>query len=242
MKAYEQWYSNRLEQDISLVRWGHYGRPVLVFPTAGGDSEEIERHHLVDHCQHLIDSGRIKLYSCDSIAGKAMVSKLGTPAYRMRLLNHYQDVIGSEVVPAIVNDCGGEAQSVIVSGSSIGAFNSIAILCRFPELFGAAIAMSGSYHLQRFYDNQFTEDLYFSSPLHFLPGLEGPHLDLLRERFVIVATGSGAWESPDESWEMGDALGAKGIPNRVDIWGEEWIHDWPTWWKMLPTYLEELCP
>ena len=47
MKATERWYSRRLQQDIGLGRWGHYGTPVLVFPTAGGDAEEIERNHLV---------------------------------------------------------------------------------------------------------------------------------------------------------------------------------------------------
>ena len=43
VKATERRYSPRLQQHIGLGRWGHYGTPVLVFPTAGGDAEEIER-------------------------------------------------------------------------------------------------------------------------------------------------------------------------------------------------------
>ena len=39
---------------------------------------------------------------------------------------------------------------------------------------------------------------------------------------------------------MASALGAKGIPNRVDNWGPDWEHDWPTWHRMLPQYLDEL--
>jgi esterase/lipase superfamily enzyme len=39
---------------------------------------------------------------------------------------------------------------------------------------------------------------------------------------------------------MADALGAKGIPNRVEPWGPEWDHDWPTWRHMLPLYLDRL--
>jgi esterase/lipase superfamily enzyme len=31
------------------------------------------------------------------------------------------------------------------------------------------------------------------------------------------------------------------VPNRVDVWGEEWPHDWETWRRMLPQYLDELC-
>ena len=42
-----------------------------------------------------------------------------------------------------------------------------------------------------------------------------------------------------ESWRLAEVLGSKGIPNRVDPWGPDWHHDWPTWRKMLPQYLEE---
>ena len=41
------WHSERLDREINLVRWGEVGTPLLVFPTAGGDAEEIERFHLV---------------------------------------------------------------------------------------------------------------------------------------------------------------------------------------------------
>ena len=62
-KAVERWHSDRMHQDITLARWGHFGVPVLVFPTAGGDAEEVERHHLVGHLGGLVDDGRIKVYS-----------------------------------------------------------------------------------------------------------------------------------------------------------------------------------
>ena len=35
---------------------------------------------------------------------------------------------------------------------------------------------------------------------------------------------------------------SKGIPNRVDDWGPDYDHDWPTWWEMLPLYLDDLLP
>ena len=52
------------------MRWGTFGRPVLVFPSAGGDAEEIERFGLVDACGPLLAEGRVKLYSVDSVAGQ----------------------------------------------------------------------------------------------------------------------------------------------------------------------------
>lgn len=241
MKATERWYSQRLEQPIGLARWGHYGTPVLVFPTAGGDAEEIERNHLVAACGELIEAGRVKLYSCDSVAGRAMVSAVGPPAYRMWLLNQFHACIRNEVVPAIHADLGGNQPLIVTAGASIGAFNALATLCRYPDVIGAAVAMSGTYGVDRFYDGQFSEDLYFSSPVHFLPGLEGEQLDTLRQRFAILASGQGAWEDVGESWHAGEVLGTKGVPNRVDAWGHEWPHEWPTWRRMLPQYLDELC-
>lgn len=241
MKAVERWLSPRMEQEITLARWGRSGAPsgtpVLVLPTAGGDAEEVERHHLITKLGHLIESGTITVYSCDSVAGKAMTHSTGTVEYRNWLLNQFHRAVAHEVVPAMHAD--GGTKLAIVAGASIGAFNSVALICRFPHLFGAAIGMSGTYDVERFVGGV-TDDLYFATPRRFLPGLEGPALDLLRQRFVMLASGTGAWENIEESWDMAKALGAKGIPNRVDDWGPDYEHEWPTWWAMLPQYLREL--
>ena len=240
MKTVERWFSGRIEQEITVIRWGTFGRPVLVFPSAGGDAEEIERFHLVDACGPLLAEGLVKLYSVDSVAGRAMIAKAGSAEHRMWLLNQFHECVRWEVVPAIHADLGGQAMDVIATGASIGAFNAVAVLCRYPDVFGAAIGMSGSYRIERFYDGAWSHDLYYSAPLQFLPGLEGPQLDRLRGRFAVLASGEGAWENVGESWQMAAALGAKAVPNRVDNWGPQWEHDWQTWRQMLPQYLREL--
>jgi esterase/lipase superfamily enzyme len=230
-----------MQQEFTVARWGHFGVPVLVFPTAGGDAEEIERNHLVDACAGLLEAGRVKIYSCDSVAGRALATFSGSPEYRMWLLNQFHHAVRHELVPAIRADMGGSAQRIVTAGASIGAFNAVALLCRFPDTFEAAIGMSGTYRIRRFLEDRWSEDLFFASPLDFLPGLDGDDLQLLQQRRVILASGEGAHEDIGESWALADVLGSKGVPNRVDSWGPETIHDWPTWWRMLPQYLEELC-
>jgi esterase/lipase superfamily enzyme len=241
VKVSEQWHSDRTQRTMTLVRWGHYGVPVLLFPTAGGDAEEAERHHLVARLGPMIETGRIKLYACDSTAGRAMAVHEGSTGHRMWLFNQYHQAIAEEVVPAIHADSSG-AQPVVVAGASIGAFNALAVLCRWPELFNAAVCMSGTYGVEKFIGGPITQDWYFSSPLHFLPGLDGPALDTLRRRFVVLASGSGRWEDVGEGWTVAHVLGQKGIPNRVDDWGPGYDHEWPTWWEMLPLYLDDLVP
>jgi esterase/lipase superfamily enzyme len=242
LKVRERWYSSRMEQQVTVVRWGLFGRPVLVFPSAGGDAEEIERHGLVDACGPLLAEGRVKLYSVDSVAGRAMAAREGSVEHRMWLLNQFQECVRWEVLPAVRADLGGSSPDVVTAGASIGAFNAVAMLCRYPDVFGAAIGMSGTYRVERFYDEAWSQDLYFSAPLQFLPGLEGAQLDVLRTRFAVLASGQGEWEDIGESWRMAEALGTKGIPNRVDNWGPQWAHQWPTWRHMLPQYLRELIP
>jgi esterase/lipase superfamily enzyme len=242
-RTVSRWRSDRLEQDITLVRWGHWGQPVMLFPTAGGDAEEVERMHLIGALSPLIEAGRIKVYSCDSVAGKALAGKTGSVAHRCWLLSQFHEYIAHEVIPAIRTDCGDPGIEVIAAGASIGAFNAVAVTCRYPHLFRMAIGMSGTYDLERLLGFQGDGNFYLSSPLAFLPNLnEGPLLDALRRRFILLPYGQGRWESPDEAWRLAGVLGSKGIPNRVDAWGAEYDHDWVTWREMLPHYLNDLLP
>lgn len=242
MKLTDSWHSERLGCDVSVARWGVVGTPFLIFPTAGGDAEEIERFLVIDTLAPYLEAGRIKVYSCDSIAGRAMLAGEGTPADRMRLMDRFLDFIGHEVVPAIRTDCRSDDIGIMVGGSSIGAFNALATICRFPDSFTHALCMSGTYDLERFLKAPVTNDFWVSSPMHFLPQLEGARLEALRKRFVLLASGEGKAEDIEESWRAAAVLGSKGIPNRVDSWGEEWHHDWPTWRNMLHRYVDELAP
>jgi esterase/lipase superfamily enzyme len=213
--------------------------PVLVFPTAGGDAEEIERFGLIDALSDLLAAGRIKVYSVDSIAGRSLLEKRD-PGHTAWLFNAFSSVIREELVPAVRTDCHSDSIELVAAGASIGAFNAVAALCRYPDVFRVAVGMSGTYDLSPQFGGNFSGDFYFTSPLHFLPGLDGPHRERIRERFVILATGSGEWETPEESWRMAEVLGESGIPNRVDIWSPHHRHDWVTWREMLPLYLDDL--
>jgi esterase/lipase superfamily enzyme len=129
---------------------------------------------------------------------------------------------------------------VITAGASIGAFNAVALLCHYPDVVTNALGMSGTYDISRFVGEGAGDDLYFATPSYFLPGLNGEHLALLRSRQAILASGEGRWENTGESWRLAHVLGSKGVPNRVDLWGSEYDHDWSTWREMLPKYLDEL--
>jgi esterase/lipase superfamily enzyme len=55
-----------------------------------------------------------------------------------------------------------------------------------------------------------------------------------------MARGAGRTLRNRGAWAQ--VLGSKSVPNRVDAWGHEHDHDWPTWCRMLPVYLQTLAP
>lgn len=241
MKQTDRWFSPRLHEDVNVVRWGTFGTPVLLFPTAGGDAEEVERFHMLDVLSDLVDAGRIKVYSCDSVAGRVWLGGEASSGHNSWIMNRYHEFIYHELVPAIRNDCRSPDIEIITSGASIGAFHAVAMVCRYPDAFKLAIGMSGTYNLDKFEGHDESLDYYYSSPIHFLPSLNGDQIEAIRKRMIILACGRGRAEDIGESWRMAHVLGSHQIPNRVDDWGPEWPHDWPTWRRMLPKYLEELA-
>jgi esterase/lipase superfamily enzyme len=234
------WFSNRLEREVNVVRWGDYGRPVLVFPTAGGDAEEVERFHLVGACDGLLDARRVKLYSVDSVNGRALLAGEGDSGHQAWVHRQFFEFIRHELVPAVRADCGSPDIELLAAGASIGAFNALACVCLMPDAFRAAICMSGTYQLRRFFSGPAGDDDAMSSPLEVLAQLDDARLDLLRTRFVVLASGEGANEDIGESWHAAHVLGSAMVPNRVDSWGRHWAHDWPLWRAMLPGYLDEM--
>lgn len=109
-----------------------------------------------------------------------------------------------------------------------------------PRIFSAAICLSGTYQIEPWLKGQWYDEFYFFSPLAFVPNLpEGDQLHRLRNRFVMLATGSGDYEDPEQSWQVARVLGDKNIPNHVDLWNG-WKHDWDAWRAMLPKYVSQL--
>lgn len=239
-KLRSTWYSPRLRREVTAVRFGHFGPPLLLFPTAGGDAEECERMLMIRALSPLIDAGRLKVYSVDSIAGQAWIDRRQGPLHKAWVQNMYDGYVHREVVPWIREDCQTPDIEIFTAGASLGGFNAFASVCRHPDIFKMAVCMSGTFDLSGWMDGHHSPDFHEASPIHFLPTLNGEHLARLRERFFILAVGEGRWESPHNSWRAARVLGSRGVPNRVDPWGREHDHDWPSWRTMLPKYMSEV--
>ena len=109
-KLKTSWFSDRLQKEVTVVRWGEVGTPVLFFPTAAADAEECERFHMVSVLGPLLEAGRVKLYSVDSVAGRAWLTEDNDTANASRVQNQYDGFLRHELVPAIRQDWAGSSQ------------------------------------------------------------------------------------------------------------------------------------
>ena len=222
---------------LRLARWGHYGTPVLLYPSAGADCLEAERLGLIAAAAGLIEAGRIKIYSVDACAPRAWLGR-SSPAERARALADCAAHTHAAIVPQIRHDCESPAIEIVAAGAALGALTALASLCRDPATFRAAVALSGVFERLG----------YLRGPLGppvrtTLPGL-GPLLAAaparLRERSVVLASGRGDHENPGETERAAAALEAHGVPRRLELWGSDAPHGFDTWRRMLPRYLAEL--
>ena len=237
-KEVHRWYSPRIGGEMPIAVYGHYGFPLLMFPTAAADFEEYERFHLLSVIKPLIDEGKVKVYSINSVNQHTWMNNRLHPAERARKHGYFDAYVAKEVVPFIWNHQG-RRSGIITTGASMGAYHAMNVLLRHPDLFDGTIAMSGTYNMRQFIGDYCDENVYFNSPTYYMPNLHDSwYLDQLRaKRHIHILTGSGDYEVPEHSARMARDLWAKGIPANLDVWGSDMRHDWPTWRRMLPMYL-----
>ena len=236
------WHSQNLGMEMPLVAYGHAGYPLLMFPTAAADYLEYERFHLVDAIQPLIEAGRVRAYSINSVNRYSLLNEQASPPWKAELLTRYDRYITDEVLPLIRKDTGDAQARPITTGASLGAFLSANAYFRHPDLLRGVIAMSGSYDIRSYLRGYTDDNVYFNNPMDYLKNLNDDyHLPLLRRADAIfILSGQGAYEAPERSRQLSELLSSKGIPHKLDLWGHDVNHDWPWWRKMLPFYLDKL--
>src|ERR1700731_3319765 len=62
-REYHRWYSHRLGFDLGVVVYGHWGPPLIGFPTSAGDEWELQNQGMIASLADLINGGRGKFFS-----------------------------------------------------------------------------------------------------------------------------------------------------------------------------------
>jgi esterase/lipase superfamily enzyme len=233
------WRSPRLGIEMPIVRYGSWGKALLIFPTAQADFLENERFFLIKSIEGLIKQGRVTVFSIDSINRYAWMNRDVPVPEQARRQALYSAYIEHEVVPHIRRSLQDWNARIMVTGASFGAFHAANAFFRRPDVFDTLIAMSGFYDLGPTYLHGYMdENIYFNNPMSYVPQLHDHNqLETIRHNRIHILSGRGDYELPEASERFSRALWDKGVWNNLDLWGHDMRHDWPTWRAMLPYYL-----
>jgi esterase/lipase superfamily enzyme len=231
----------------AVVRYGHYGRPVVVFPSEQGKAYDFANNGMVAAVAGLIDAGRVKLYCVDSYDTESWSNRHVPLEERARRHGAYESWIVDQVVPFVAEDSGGSPGDLATAGCSMGAFHALNFACKRADLFPLAMCFSGNYDpsVWRGWGER-GDATYFNNPSDYLQHLDGDHLDWLRSRLsVLLVCGQGQWEdttgSLDSTRHVAGLLAAKGIRHELDLWGHDVPHDWPSWRAQWAHHLPRFC-
>ena len=229
-----------------VIAYGHYGRPLLAFPSDGGRRGDYEDRGMVTAVGDLVEAGRVKLYCVDSFDDQSWRNNALPLEERARRHGGYEDWVVNHLVPRIYADCGGPTD-VLLTGCSFGAYHAANFTLKRADLFPLAICMSGVYDVAAVGGGWERGDaVYFNNPMDYMAKADGDHLDWLRRRVsLVLVCGQGMWEDTTGALESTKAfagiLAAKGVPHELDLWGHDVAHDWPSWRAQLAHHLPRFC-
>ena len=76
--------SGAMGRRMHVWRYGHYGPPMLVFPSASGMAHEWEANGMIDTLADWLNDGKLKLYCTESNVAEAWTRKDEPPHIRIK--------------------------------------------------------------------------------------------------------------------------------------------------------------
>jgi esterase/lipase superfamily enzyme len=238
-------YSPAIQAEGEIVAYGHWGRPLMAFPSQQGRPWDFEERGMIGSLEHLIEAGRLKVYCVDSYDSASWHAGEGTLEERARRHQLYEDWIVNQVVEWINEDCGGP-QEFMSTGCSFGAYHAANFALKRPDVFPLAICLSGVYDVSMTAGGERGETFYFNNPMDYVANLHGDHLEWLRSRVnLVLVCGQGQWEDTTGALEstraFSERLGEKSLRHELDLWGYDVPHDWPSWRRQIAHHVPRFC-
>ena len=123
---------------------GHWGRPVIWFPSEGGAPWDFEANGMLDAVRPAIDDGRITVFCVPSFDSSSWSASWMPLTDRARNHRRYEDWIIWHVVP-FIRDRAAAGTTSPPRDHQWARSTSILFALRHPHVFGRAVAFSGNY-------------------------------------------------------------------------------------------------
>jgi esterase/lipase superfamily enzyme len=234
--------SPALGRPVHVWCFGEMGQPVIVFPSNAGIAHEWREGGMVEALGTLLAACSIKLYCPESNVSQTFSGE-GDLGPRMQLHALYERFVLDTLVPWVRADTHQPEARIVAAGCSLGALLAALFALKCPEVFRSALCLSGRYRGSGFIRGGASDLSYFNDPLAFLPNLEGAELERVRSQThltLVVGRGPHENQCTAETIEMGEWLRRKGVPHRLDVWGQDSRHDYASWQRQARHHLVNL--
>jgi esterase/lipase superfamily enzyme len=235
-REYHKWFSPSLGRGMELLVFGWGGAPVIIFPSSMGRFFEAEDRGLVGSLADKIEAGHIQVYCVDAIDLETWYNYGASIGWRVGRHMAYERYLRDEVVPLMrqKNPNG----YIITTGCSFGAFHAVNFAFRHPNLVHKVVALGGRYDMKPYFRGEWSEELYYNSPMDYINGLQWGQL---RDEInaIEITLCSGEQDLPlcrGETIQLHHLLNSKGIGNRLEVWGDIG-HDWPYWNRQIRSFI-----
>jgi esterase/lipase superfamily enzyme len=237
-REHQRWYSHRLNREMGVNVYGHYGMPILAFPTSMGDEWEQEGQGMIRTLSPYLEQGRIRVFCVNSVNSDSFQNKSAHPFHRSYMQAQYDAYVANEVVPFIYSICQTPGIPITTYGASLGALHAANTLFKHPDRVKRCYALSGVYDMRDSMGGMYDDNFYFNNPVDYMANQNDRwFLDQYRSCDIHLATGSGPWEVPAPTYRMSEVLTNRGIAHHLDDWGAQGGHDWPYWHHQMWEYI-----
>ena len=90
-----------------VIRWGHWGRPLLVFPSEAGSAVDFANNGMLEAIGDLVGSGRVSVFCVDSLDAWSWLDNSLPTEVRAQRHGFYHRWLTDAVVPWIHEELGG---------------------------------------------------------------------------------------------------------------------------------------
>ena len=224
------YYSNTLGRNIMVEVTGHWGHPILMFPSSGGQYTQNSDFGLNASVMHLVEAGKIKLYNVETIDMLSFYDDHMNSETKIHNYEMYMQFLKNEFIPYIQREC--NTHRIAVAGVSFGGFHAANTAFRFPDVVSHLIAMSAAFNIRNMTPLCADDRIYFNCPDEFMQNEES-----WKYNHMHIVLGTSDWDiCLDKNKHMSGILNSRGIAHWYDE--KKWQdHDWPLWKMMFPEYL-----
>ena len=232
----------------TVIRYGHWGRPVLVFPSEQGRAWDYENNGMVDAVRDLIEAGRVKLYCVDSFDAATWSDNWVPLEERAQRHGGVRAWVTGQVVRWIGRGQPRRERTWWSTGCSMGAYHALQLRPRGTRTSSRSRSASPATTTPRSGTRGASAARRRTSrtrpttcPISAVTTSTGCAVGCTSYSPWARDLGRPTRPSLPEARRMAGLLAERGISHDLDVWGHDAAHDWGWWRRQLALHLPRFC-